>query len=173
MNKHLYQLAEKVGDLLQQQSKTLAVAESCTGGWIAKSLTDVPGSSHWFECGFITYSNRAKETLLGVAKTIIEQCGAVSEQTVKAMAEGALIYSNADIAVAVSGIAGPSGGRPEKPVGTVYLAWSKRNSLTHVTPYFFDGNRETIRYQAVAKALEGVLQHLSTNPSDRQQEQCP
>ncbi len=136
-------------------------AESCTGGWISKALTDVPGSSEWFETGFVAYGNGAKTALLGVLPAELEQHGAVSEAVVKAMALGALERAGADIAVAVSGIAGPDGGTPGKPVGTVWLAWAwRRGQSVHVQARrkSFKGDREAVRRKSVAGALSGLLE---------------
>jgi len=140
---------------------SLVSAESCTGGWVAKLLTDVPGSSGWFERGFVTYSNAAKTQLLGVPAELIESHGAVSESTVRAMAVGALAHSQGQLSVAVSGIAGPGGGSEDKPVGTVWLAWAGVGGETRAQRFQFSGDRDAVRRQAVAAALEGVLQRLA------------
>jgi len=153
----LYALAREVGQVLRLQGRVLALAESCTGGWVAQCITDVPGSSAWFDRGFVTYSNRAKSELLGVPSEIIQAHGAVSGETVRAMAAGALSRSAADIAAAVSGIAGPSGGTPEKPVGTVWFAWQRGDGVCRVQGMRFDGDRRGIRRQAVRIALQGIL----------------
>ena len=155
----LDRLARRLGERLLAQDLYLTCAESCTGGWIAKTLTDIPGSSQWFERGFVTYSNAAKQELLGVPAAVLERHGAVSEACVRAMTEGALRHSRAHLAVAVSGIAGPSGGSPEKPVGLVWIAWeSTPQGRTLAHAHHFQGDREAIRRQAVATALSGVLQ---------------
>lgn len=157
----MYKLAADVGSALAAVNKTLVTAESCTGGWLAKAITDIAGSSGWFEQGFITYSNRAKNEQLGVGAALIAEYGAVSRQVVEAMATGALKYSPADIAVAVSGIAGPEGGSPEKPVGTVWFAWAARNRpQVYSECSLFSGNREQIRSAAVARGLAGILDML-------------
>jgi len=138
----------------------VATAESCTGGWIAKVLTDIPGSSRWFEEGFVTYSNAAKMRSLGVPDRVLANSGAVSEAVVKAMARGALLRSAAAIAVAVSGIAGPGGAVPGKPVGTVWLCWAVRHgSRTRVSTELrhFRGNRDAVRRKTVRVALQGLL----------------
>ena len=153
-------LAAQVGDRLLRRGLMLATAESCTGGWVAQAITAVSGSSQWFERGFVTYSNAAKEELLGVPPATLERHGAVSEPTVRAMAEGALRHSHAQVAVAVSGIAGPGGGSLEKPVGTVCLAWAGDGVDTRVHSQQFMGNREAVRRQAVAAALDGLLDLL-------------
>lgn len=154
-------IAKKVGMELKARDKTLATAESCTGGWIAQEVTAIAGSSQWFECGFVTYSNAAKQKMLGVEAAVIEAHGAVSEEVVRQMAEGALCKSGAGIAVAVSGVAGPDGGSPEKPVGTVWLAWAMHGKPTMTLENRFGGDRESVRRQSVDKALEGILSCLS------------
>ncbi len=156
-HQHLYELAAQVGVALRTRNRTLAIAESCTGGWIAKVATDVPGSSGWFDRGFVTYSNAAKSDLLGVQQSTIAHHGAVSAEVVAEMVTGALQRSPADVIVAVSGIAGPDGGTPDKPVGTVYLAWALRDGPLHTERQHFPGNRDAVRLQAVAAALQGVL----------------
>jgi len=164
----LFDLATRVGRHLQSAGVRMVAAESCTGGWIAKAMTDVAGSSQWFECGFVTYSNAAKVRDLGVSASTLEQHGAVSEATVREMAEGALRVSGAEVAVAVSGIAGPDGGTPAKPVGTVWFAAGVRRADAFVIEcrkQMFDGNREHIRRCSVAYALEWILQlHLHPKP---------
>lgn len=149
-------LAAEVGRVLQVRGWMLATAESCTGGWIAEVITAVAGSSAWFDCGFVTYSNTAKERLLGVASATLVEHGAVSEATVRAMAQGALVRSQAQIAVAVSGIAGPGRGRAEKPVGTVWIAWAS-TTAAQAACYRFAGDRVAVRACAVEQALRGVL----------------
>ncbi|NOT17190.1 MAG: CinA family protein [Sulfuriferula sp.] len=152
----LYQLAVATGRILRQRGMTLATAESCTGGWVGMVMTAVPGSSAWYDRGFITYSNDAKHAQLGVSMDIINLHGAVSENTVREMATGALQHSLADIALSISGIAGPGGGTPQKPVGTVCIGWATRDGTTSVTTYQFQGDRDEIRALAVAAALAGV-----------------
>jgi nicotinamide-nucleotide amidase len=154
---NLYELAAQVGIALRTRNRTLAIAESCTGGWIAKVITDVSGSSGWFDRGFVTYSNAAKTDLLGVQAATIAQHGAVSAEVVAEMAVGALERSLADVVIAVSGIAGPEGGTQEKPVGTVYLAWALRDGSVQTEICNFPGNRDAVRLEAVAAALQGVL----------------
>lgn len=161
MARPVQELAVQVGDRLRTRGRTLATAESCTGGWIAKVITDVPGSSGWFERGFVTYSNAAKVDMLGVSEVTLATYGAVSAETVREMAEGALAHSQAEVAVAVSGIAGPDGGSPDKPVGTVWLAWSSRGGATRSHCYRFSGDREAVRYQSVLAALEGLMDGLN------------
>lgn len=156
----LHALAQTLAEALTQRREMLVSAESCTGGWIAKVLTDLPGSSAWFECGVVAYSYEAKEALLGVNPHTLEQHGAVSEETAVEMVSGALARSGATIAVAVTGIAGPSGGTPEKPVGMVWIAWKRRGGYAHAEVFRFDGDREAVRRQTVARALEGVQRIL-------------
>jgi nicotinamide-nucleotide amidase len=154
-------LAARVAERLLGTGLTLAVAESCTGGWVAKACTDLPGSSGWFDGGVVTYSNQAKERILGVGADTIRRAGAVSEATVREMADGVLDRFGSDVAVAVSGIAGPDGGQPGKPVGTVWFAWAidrgdQREIRAEVQ--VFEGDRESVRRQAVVRALAGVLE---------------
>lgn len=156
-HQHLHELAAQVGVALRTRNRTLAIAESCTGGWIAKVATDIPGSSGWFDRGFVTYSNTAKTDLLGVREATVADHGAVSAEVVAEMAAGALQRSPADVIVAVSGIAGPDGGTPDKPVGTVYLAWALRDGPLHTERLHFSGDRDAVRRQAVAAALQGLL----------------
>lgn len=157
-DKKLYQLAQQVGEVLKARALMLVTAESCTGGWIGEAVTMVPGSSEWFERGFITYTYISKREMLGVKTETLEKHGAVSEPTVKEMAAGALAASHAQIAVAVSGVAGPAGGTPDKPVGTICLAWALRNGEPVAETRLYAGDREAVRRQAVARALEGVLE---------------
>ncbi len=159
-DKRLYQLAEEVGAALKARALMLVTAESCTGGWVGEAVTMVPGSSDWYERGFITYTYISKREMLGVKEGTLEQHGAVSEHTVKEMAAGALAASHAQVAVAVSGIAGPAGGTPEKPVGTVCLAWALKNGEPVAETLHFAGDREAVRRQAVERALTGVLKLL-------------
>jgi nicotinamide-nucleotide amidase len=153
-------LAARVGQALLARGEWLATAESCTGGWVAQCLTAVAGSSGWFERGFVTYSNAAKSEMLGVADTTLERHGAVSEATARAMAQGALERSRADWAVAITGIAGPSGGSADKPVGTVCFAWAEKEGGCEAERRHFDGNREEVRAQSVRHALTGLLARL-------------
>ena len=156
----LEELAGRAGKLLLEQGRMLVTAESCTGGWVAKCITDIVGSSAWFDRGFVTYSNRAKQDMLDVAAATLEVHGAVSADTVSEMVRGALAHSRADVAVAVSGIAGPGGGAPDKPVGTVWFAWLVPGGAPRVDRRQFDGDREAVRRQAVARALEGLVDVL-------------
>lgn len=155
-------LAGEVASVVQQQRLMLVTAESCSGGWVAKTLTDLPGSSAWFDAGVVTYSYQAKEALLGVDPKTLERTGAVSEETVLEMVSGALSRFGAGIAVAVTGIAGPSGGTPEKPVGTVWIGWKRRGGYGHARLFHFPGDREAVRRQTVAAALIGVSKALTT-----------
>ncbi len=151
-------LAAQVGELLKSRGFMLATAESCTGGGVAQAVTDIPGSSEWFECGFVTYANQAKVEMLGVQPQTLRLHGAVSEATVREMAEGALQHSHADIALAVSGVAGPGGGTPEKPVGTVWFAWALRGGATEARKYLLSGDRAEVRAESVRIALQGLLE---------------
>jgi len=153
----LLSLAAELGAAMQRRGWTLALAESCTGGGAAAAVTEIAGSSRWFDRGFVTYSNAAKIEMLDVAQAILDAHGAVSEATVEAMARGALLHSDADIAAAISGIAGPDGGTPEKPVGTVCFAWTlKSGGVSSVTRHF-PGNRAEVRQLSVMTALQGLL----------------
>lgn len=156
----LLALAAQLGNTLQARNWRVACAESCTGGWIAKVLTDIPGSSAWFERGFVTYSNAAKHELLDVALTTLETHGAVSEQTARELAIGTLARSPADLGIALTGIAGPGGGSAAKPVGLVWFAWARRSGAIRVAHEQFAGDRAAVRRQAVLMALQGALQAL-------------
>lgn len=156
MESELFELAEQLGGKLKANGKKIATAESCTGGWIAQTITDVPGSSAWFDRGFVTYSNTAKVQMLDVSPETLEKHGAVSAETATEMAAGALAHSEADVAVAVTGIAGPDGGTPDKPVGTVFIAWADKNGEAKVIKKQFAGNRRQIRAETVESAIEGV-----------------
>lgn len=164
-------LSHAVGEALRDRGWQLTTAESCTGGWIAQSITAVPGSSGWFQCGFVTYSNLAKQKLLAVSADCFdgpEAPGAVSEQTVVAMARGALKTSGADVAVASSGIAGPGGGSADKPVGTVWLGWATRAPdspaiSSSARCFLFKGDRESVREQSVHEALAGLLEIINNH----------
>ncbi len=157
----LYDLAERTGRALEQRGLMLATAESCTGGWIAEAITAVPGSSAWFDRGFVTYTYISKREMLGVRPETLEEHGAVSEAVVREMVEGALHASHAQIAVSVSGTAGPSGGTREKPVGTVCFGWAARGSAPRVETCHFAGDREAVRRQAVAHGLTGLLETIA------------
>jgi nicotinamide-nucleotide amidase len=154
------ELARKVGDELKHARAMLVTAESCTGGWVAQAVTSVAGSSAWFERGFVTYSNAAKQELLGVSKKTLEDHGAVSEQAALEMAQGALARSKGTVALAVTGVAGPGGGSREKPVGMVCFAWATGRGTRAETRHF-SGDRESVRRQSVIHALEGVLEAIA------------
>lgn len=156
----LRQLSQEIGQHLQRLHATVTAAESCTGGWIAKVITDIAGSSQWFERGFVTYSNEAKQALVGVSQSSLESFGAVSEQVVTEMAEGALKQARAQYAVAVSGIAGPDGGTPEKPVGTVWFGFAAEGANPLAQRKIFTGDRESVRRQATAHALLTLRDHF-------------
>jgi nicotinamide-nucleotide amidase len=160
MDNALFELAERLGRRLKAKGYKIATAESCTGGWIAQAITEVPGSSAWFDRGFVTYSNNAKIQMLGVSPKTLEQYGAVSTEIAKQMAAGALANSEADWAVAVTGIAGPNGGSKTKPVGTVYVAWQGKNGGVKVERLQLSGDRHQIRKQAVENAIEGLFDML-------------
>ena len=158
----LNELAQTIATIFSQRGATLVSAESCTGGWIAKTLTDIAGSSAWFECGVVAYSYEAKEALLGVRPEVLEQYGAVSRETVIEMVAGALARFGATVAVAVTGIAGPGGGTADKPVGTVWIGWKRRGGYAHAELFHFDGDRDAVRRQTVAAALRGVQKILTS-----------
>ena len=161
MDDGLYRLAARLGRALKRRELMIATAESCTGGWIGQAITMVPGSSEWFERGFITYTYISKREMLGVTTQTLARHGAVSEQVVKEMARGALARSHAQVAVAISGVAGPSGGTPEKPVGTVCLAWAMKRGPLVVETRRFRGDRDAVRRRSVAHALRGVLKIIN------------
>jgi nicotinamide-nucleotide amidase len=148
--------ALSLGDRLRALRERLVTAESCTGGWIAKTVTDLSGSSDWFDCGMVAYSYEAKQALLRVRPQTLETHGAVSRETVIEMVSGALVNSGASIAVAVTGIAGPGGGSEDKPVGTVWVGWKRRGGYARAEVFHFDGDREAVRRQTVAAALTGL-----------------
>lgn len=160
--KALDALAATVGAALLGTGQRLATAESCTGGWVAQSLTSIAGSSDWFERGFVTYSNAAKQEMLGVLPATLEQHGAVSEATAAAMAAGALRHSHAHWALAITGVAGPGGGSVDKPVGFVCFGWAGPNGCIAVESCHFAGSREEVRAQSVAYALAGMLERCAT-----------
>lgn len=155
-------LAERLGHRLKATGHLLASAESCTGGWAAQAVTAVAGSSQWFERGFVTYSNASKEELLGVRAETLAEHGAVSEATAREMAAGALARSRASIALAITGVAGPSGGTASKPVGMVCFAWATKDGATRVETRRFLGERREIREQSVVRALAGTLELLES-----------
>ncbi|MCC7327315.1 MAG: CinA family protein [Burkholderiales bacterium] len=150
-------LAERLGAQLAQRGAMCATAESCTGGLVAGAVTDIAGSSQWFDRGFVTYSNQAKTEMLGVPEATLACHGAVSEATARAMAEGALARSGVRFAVAITGVAGPGGGSPAKPAGMVCFAWAERDATTRVATHRFDGDRFAVRRASVVVALEGLL----------------
>lgn len=156
----LREQADALGERLRDTRNHLVTAESCTGGWIAKSLTDIAGSSDWFDCGMVVYSYEAKQGLLGVRPQTLEEHGAVSRETAIEMVSGALVHSGASVAVAVTGIAGPGGGSPDKPVGTVWIAWKRRGGYARAQVFHFDGDREAVRRQTVGQALAGIAELL-------------
>jgi nicotinamide-nucleotide amidase len=156
MDNELFELAQQLGLLLKSKEKIIATAESCTGGWLAQIITEVSGSSAWFDRGFVTYSNAAKMQMLGIKSETLDKFGAVSAQTAVEMVKGALDHSDADCAIAVTGIAGPEGGTAEKPIGTVFIAWAYKNQEVKVIQKKLTGNRHEIRRQTVKIALEGV-----------------
>ena len=157
----LENLARQLGNELLARGEFLAAAESCTGGWLAQSVTAIAGSSGWFDRGFVSYSNAAKVDMLGVAETTLERHGAVSEATARAMAQGALSHSRADWSVAITGVAGPGGGSLEKPVGTVCFAWAAKETGCEAQTCHFSGDRAEVREQAVRHALRGLLERLA------------
>lgn len=152
----LAEIARRVGQVLVAQRLMLVTAESCTGGWIAKTATDLAGSSDWFDSGIVAYSYEAKQAFLGVRPQTLETHGAVSRETVIEMVSGALVKSGAGVAVAVTGIAGPGGGSVDKPVGTVWLAWKRRGGYPTATPFRFAGDRDAVRRQTVEAAFKGL-----------------
>lgn len=160
-NQEITILATQLGAALKGRGLTLATAESCTGGGIAEAVTRISGSSAWFDCAFVSYSYEAKTAMLGVHRDTLLDCGAVSEETAREMADGAIARSRAQVAVAVTGIAGPSGGMPDKPVGTVWFAWKfpKKPVITEVC--HFNGDRDAIRNQTIVHALNKLLHNLA------------
>lgn len=156
MDDHLHQLSQHLGEQLLQRNWRIATAESCTGGGVAAAITAIPGSSAWFEYGIVSYANAAKEKLLGVSRETLEREGAVSEAVVIEMARGVLALSGADIAVAISGVAGPGGGSPEKPVGTVWFAWGTAAGKIKTELKHFEGDRAEVQRLAVVWSLEGA-----------------
>ena len=159
----LQTLSESVGAQLLSRGEWLATAESCTGGWVAQSITAIAGSSAWFDRGFVTYSNAAKQEMLGVTEATLERHGAVSEATARAMAQGAIAHSRADWAIAITGIAGPGGGSSEKPVGTVCFAWAQRDGGCEAQTCVFAGDRAAVREQSVIHALRGLLARIEAS----------
>ncbi len=154
-------IAQKIGSELKARKLMLASAESCTGGWAGQVITSVHGSSLWYDRGFIPYTNQAKRELLGVSTDVLARFGAVSEQAVRAMAEGALANSRAQVSLAITGIAGPDGGTEDKPVGTVWFAWAGKNRETRTLRRQFEGDRTAVRRQAVEAALLGLSEFIT------------
>ncbi|MES2323319.1 MAG: CinA family protein [Pseudomonadota bacterium] len=159
MTNDLIDLATRVGRALQAKGLLLATAESCTGGGVAQAITEVAGSTGWFDCGFIAYSNASKTELLDVSAALIAQLGTVSEEVAAEMAKGALANSNAHVAISTTGIAGPTGAVPGKPVGTVCFGWT-RGEHTHTERLVFSGDRQAVREQTVVHALQGLLRFI-------------
>ncbi|MCL2161679.1 MAG: CinA family protein [Betaproteobacteria bacterium] len=158
MDREIVELSSLLGRALFARGWTLATAESCSGGLLAGAVTATPGSSNWFERGFVTYSNESKMDLLGVAPATLARYGAVSEETAREMADGAIAHSHADVAIAITGIAGPDGGSAAKPVGTIWLAWRQRHGdSTQAETHCFPGDRETVRLRVVTIALERLI----------------
>ncbi len=160
MDQELETVARDVGEALLARRLMLVTAESCTGGWTAAVLTSVAGSSQWFERGFVTYSNHAKQQMLGVPAQWLARYGAVSEPVARAMAEGALVRSDSQLALAITGVSGPGGGSAEKPVGTVWLGWSARDGTTWARREHFEGDRFAVRRAAVIAALTEITRYL-------------
>ena len=152
--------AEKVAQRLKARRGMIVTAESCTGGWVAQELTAIAGSSTWFDRGFVTYSNEAKQDMLGVRAETLKKFGAVSEETAREMAQGALARSRGTVALAITGVAGPTGGTPQKPVGTVCFAWATKGKPAHAETKRFSGDREAVRRQSVEYSLARVLELL-------------
>lgn len=161
-DQQLQKAGNALGDVLAQQGKTIATAESCTGGWVAKILTDRAGSSAYIMAGLVTYSNEAKQAILGVKTTVLAEHGAVSEPVVRQMVAGAVRATGVDVAVAISGVAGPGGGSADKPVGTVWFAWGTGEDNTHASVKCFEGDRDQVRRQSVLYVLQGVTEFLQT-----------
>lgn len=159
MSTDILELAAKVGQTLQQKGLLLATAESCTGGWVSQAITEIAGSTAWFDCGFVTYSNASKTEMLDVPPALIAQLGSVSEEVALAMAKGALANSNAHISLSTTGIAGPTGAVPGKPVGTVCFAWAHGEQAISER-LVFSGDRHAVREQTVVHALRGLLRML-------------
>lgn len=165
LDRELEQLATELGHALKQARFVLVTAESCTGGWVGEAVTAIAGSSDWFDRGFITYSNAAKREVLGVAAATLQQQGAVSEETAREMALGALKHSRAQISVALTGVAGPGGGSADKPVGTVCFAWARNDSALRSERHLLSGDRNEVRRQSVIIALRGLIGIAAHNDS--------
>lgn len=162
----LQDLALQAGQLLSQQGLMLVTAESCTGGALGQSVTSIPGSSAWYDRGFITYSVVSKHEMLGVSESTLDEHGAVSEETASEMAAGAIGRSHAQLAIAITGIAGPAGGTPGKPVGMTCFAWMIKDGLARSETHYFSGSREEVRAQAVGVALQGAIDLLNSIPPE-------
>mgnify|MGYP005843744165 CR=1 FL=1 len=160
MDEQILVLAERAGRLIARQKILLVTAESCTGGWISAAVTAVPGSSAWFERGFVSYSNQAKQDMLGVAANTLDRYGAVSEEVVLEMARGAIDRSRGHLSLAVSGIAGPDGGSADKPIGTVWIAWGQKLGYAEAQCFGFSGDRQAVRRQTVIEALKGLIKRM-------------
>ena len=155
---NLENLSTELGALLQKKNMFFTSAESCTGGLLSQSIVSVPGSSGWFSCSFVTYSNISKHKILGVSKDSLKRFGAVSEEVVTEMVDGAVAESRADLGVAISGIAGPGGGSSDRPVGTVCIAWKLKDKQAIRSTFLFEGNRNEVRYKTVVKSLEEAIE---------------
>lgn len=158
---NLDNLVNNLAAVLKAKKAMLATAESCTGGWVSQVITSIAGSSHWFDRGFVVYTNVAKREMLGVDTALLARFGAVSEQVARAMAEGALKHSRAGYVLAITGVAGPGGGTAEKPVGTVWFAWTGHGQQTQTRKCRFDGDRQSVRAQAVETSLAGMIDFVS------------
>ncbi|MDE0309221.1 MAG: nicotinamide-nucleotide amidase [Acidiferrobacterales bacterium] len=163
MSREIHRLAAEAGAALRDRKLKVATVESCTGGWIAQAMTDIAGSSTWFERGFVTYSNDAKQELVGVQAQTLAQHGAVSGEVAQQMAIGGIRSSRADVAVSVTGIAGPDGGSAEKPVGTVWIAWASRDGHSNAVRHRLQGNRRAVRESSVEQALQGLIRFLESH----------
>lgn len=155
----MVKMTQEIGNRLIERSWRLSVAESCTGGMVCAQITDIAGSSQWFDRGFVTYTNESKVAMLNVSQALLDQYGAVSLEVVEAMSRGALANSQSDVALAISGIAGPSGGSISKPVGTVCFSWASRSGSVYSETKLFDGDRSAVRQQATCSAFEGLLKY--------------
>ena len=161
MNKEIEDKVKELSRRIVGTGQIVVTAESLTGGMISAALTSIPGASEWFERGFVTYTNQAKHEMLDVPQSILDRFSAVSTQTVSQMLEGAIRHSNATMAVAVSGIAGPDGAMPGRPVGTVFIGWTRKDEMAEVGRYEFKGDRQSVREQTVAVAIQGLIEMLS------------
>lgn len=158
----IHHMSAQLGRQLVERHWRVAAAESCTGGGISAAITAISGSSNWFEYGIVSYANQAKQRLLQVSVQTLDQEGAVSESVVKQMLQGVLLLSGSEIAVAVSGIAGPTGGSPDKPVGTVWFAWGLASGEVRTGLFHFSGDRQSVQQQSVAQGLRGLLELLES-----------